>query len=62
MGIITHAEIVRVDFSPSDMGGAVVLPRIPSSQPVQQRQVDSVRDAQSLMEGNRPLITRPTPI
>lgn len=38
MGGITYAVIVRVDFSPSDMGALDVEPRMPSSQPVQQRQ------------------------
>lgn len=38
IGRITYAEMVRVAFSPSDMGWVVVEPRMPSSQPVQQRQ------------------------
>jgi hypothetical protein len=36
--VITYAEMVRVAFSPSDMGASVLVPRMPSSQPVQQHQ------------------------
>lgn len=71
MGAITYAEIVRVAFSPSDMGGVEPEPRMPSSQPVHHispllycqanmyfAQV-LARDASSRCV---PRITRPTPI
>jgi len=32
--MITYDEIVRVAFSPSDMGADSLEPRMPSSQPV----------------------------
>lgn len=59
-GIITYDEIVNVDFSPRDMGAALLLPRIPSSQPVHRFQPYTRH--LKLEAGYIPLITRPTPI
>jgi hypothetical protein len=37
----TYGEMVRVDFSPSDIGSVLLLPRIPSSHPVEHHQLES---------------------